>query len=371
MDPELKSIRPEIIAADTAPAGLLVLDDDGCIVFINRLAAELLDFDQEAAAGRPLKSVVDRVPSKTISTHLEKARNSASIHRLEITTSDSSGCPQHILLQTLSSPYKGDERSFQVILTDISAYVKRVQAAESERTAAELRATANTEMLAVLSHEIRSVLASMVGFADILQTNASGENEELAKSIMGSGRHLLDTLSAVLDLARFDSQEANLETEEVDVIRTAREQTAHFRPTAEKKSLDLTFRAETASVAARINATFLDRILYNLIDNAIKYTPKGKVEVSVEEREGRVWIYVADTGVGIGEPFMPRLFSSFERESQGVDASVDGVGLGLTVTKRLVELMGGSIAVCSTRGEGSTFTVSFPALKRPRKVAEA
>ena len=254
------------------------------------------------------------------------------------------------------------------LLTDVSDVAR-------DRDGAERIAHARSEFLAKLSHEVRSAVASMIGFSEMLHEELSEANRELAGIITVSGRHLIDTLNAVMDLAKVEFGDEKVVVSDVDVAARIRERVAVLRGDAEQKGLELLVDIHVEAspspgvgsaspsapgeLHARLNPTFVDRILHNLIDNAIKYTDSGRVEVGGERREGRIWIYVADTGRGIESAFIPRLFAPFEREQRYNDA--DGSGLGLAVTRYLVELMDGQIYACSTPGEGSTFTVTFPA----------
>lgn len=231
-----------------------------------------------------------------------------------------------------------------------------------EVTADDLRAADEADrasFLAKLSHEIRSAVASMVGFAEMLGDRVDGEDLELTKIITSSGRHLIDTLNGVIDLARIEFGEKDMELVEVDVVRHVRDRVEILQRDAERKDIDLIFAPDVGEMTARLHPVFLDRILHNLIDNAIKYTEEGRVEIDVERRDGNIFLHVADTGRGMDAAFIPRLFAPFERERRGATGE-RGTGLGLAMTRSLAELMGGRIHACSTLGEGSTFTVSFP-----------
>ena len=137
-------------------------------------------------------------------------------------------------------------------------------------------------------------------------------------------------------------------------------------PLARDKGLTLKLSPPRHPVFAYLDGYGLERILYNLVGNAIKFTEKGGVEVAVEQEEDWVHIHVRDTGIGIEADFLPSLFTEFQQESSGLARSHQGSGLGLAITARLVELLDGKIDVASKKGEGSTFTVSFRAAERPK-----
>lgn len=346
-----------------SPAGTLALDDKGCVTALNDLAAELLGRGRAAIIGKPLAEILRDDSAHCLEEHFLEAAAGGRPARCEVELVDGAGQSRFVLVQTLANATIDSSESYHTALIDITSYVARIQESDRARHSAERVARSKTDFLARLSHEIRSALASMIGFADLLKENVTENNRELTEIIRDSGRHLLDTLNSVMDLARLDYEQGEIEVSEVDVVERVGHRMAMFEKLAVARGLDFAFRAESETALARLNETFLDRIVHNLVDNAIKYTPKGKVEVSVEKREGSVWIYVADTGIGIRDAFLPRLFSPFERERRDSGAPAEGVGLGLAITKYLVVLMDGRIVACSTAGAGSTFTVNFPALE--------
>ncbi len=209
-----------------------------------------------------------------------------------------------------------------------------------------------------MSHELRTPLVSILGFAELLAEELNEETQEIAETITRSARRLHETLNSVLDLAQLQGGEVRLNPEVVDVSAEVRETLLLLRPQAEAKGLRLGFQpAEGARVLA--DAAAFKRILTNLLSNAVKFTDEGGVGVEVEADSHRVFVRFHDTGIGISEDFLPHLFEEFKQASMGIDREHEGNGLGLTITKRLVELMGGRIGVESTPGKGSVFTVVF------------
>lgn len=322
------------IPLDAVPAPVVVLDTAAMILDLNDRAVDVLGADRDALIGQPIRAVLSR-PERVIG---EDRRQSE--WEIEGRT--------YLAIEDPAA-VAGRRACLLVDVTELA----------SARDEAREIARARSGFLGKVSHEIRSAVASMIGFAEVLEVEVSETNRELSRVITRSGRHLIDTLNAVMDLAQVEFGGREVEMTDFDIIRRVRDRVTILRPDAERKRLKLTFEADEESLSARLNPIFLDRILHNLIDNAVKYTDEGRVEVTAEGRDGRVWIYVADTGRGMDAAFIPRLFAPFERERRDDDSNV-GTGLGLAVTRYLVELMDGRIAACSTLDEGSTFTVSFP-----------
>jgi signal transduction histidine kinase len=214
--------------------------------------------------------------------------------------------------------------------------------------------------LADMSHEIRTPLTSIIGFAEVLDEEATGEAKRFANLILDSSQRLLETVNSVLDLSKLETEEVHLDLEHVDVAEEVSDTVRLFQAQAEEAEVDLAVDAPS-ELDARLDASALHRCCSNLVSNAIKYTEAGgSVAVQVRSPGEQIVIEVEDTGVGIDPEFQDTLFKPFEQSEEGTLQSEDGTGLGLAITHRLVSLMNGSIDVESTPGEGSVFTVQVP-----------
>ena len=218
--------------------------------------------------------------------------------------------------------------------------------------------------LANMSHEVRTPLTAIIGFADLLAGEVEGEAAQFAHLIRGAGERLMETLNSVLDLAQLRGRKLTLKPERVLLAEEAEACLALLRPRAEARGLRLRFEAapEAPPVIVTDRAA-LHRVLTNLVTNAVKFTEDGEVAVALraDGGGGGVALEVADTGIGISEAFLPKVFEEFQQESSGMARSFEGNGLGLAITQRLVGLMGGAIRVRSTLGVGTVFTVQLPA----------
>lgn len=211
-----------------------------------------------------------------------------------------------------------------------------------------------------MSHEIRTPLTAIIGFSGILAEEVSGEHEELAELIEQCGNRLLNTLNSVLDLSMLEAGSFTLEKAQCNLLELVRDKIDQIRPAAFEKGLDVQFESDAPQMVANIDRTCIDRVLSHLLDNAIKFTDKGTVSISVATRGKDIHIRVTDTGVGISEDFLPHLFDEFKQESAGIRRSYEGAGLGLAVTKRMLVLMNGQIQVESTKDVGSSFEIVLP-----------
>ena len=251
----------------------------------------------------------------------------------------------------------------QAIIRDITARKQFEQQLIDAKEKAESIARFKSTLLATMSHEFRTPLTAVLGFADILlETLHDEDQQEMATSIRAAGRRLFDTLNHILDLAQIESGDYTLDLQPVDVVTQARAVLNTFQHQAAKRGLTLQLAAPATAKAA-LDVPAFQRLLGNLVSNAIKFTAKGSITVHLHNQADAVEIQVQDTGIGIDTAFLPHIFGEFTQESTGLARNHDGTGLGLTVAHRLAELMGGTISVASEKNVGSVFTVVLPKMQ--------
>ncbi|ARA93721.1 hypothetical protein AWN76_011465 [Rhodothermaceae bacterium RA] len=255
-----------------------------------------------------------------------------------------------------------------LILREREAYEARLLA---EKEKAEEVARLKTTILNNLSHEFRTPITGIIGSADILAMELeSADMQELVGFIQANGKRLMDTLTALLELAHLESNAARPRPRPLPVVDVVRKAVEPYRLTAQRRGLEFRFQPTRPDLQATLDAELVTRVVQVLVDNAIKFTREGGVTVEVDERDAFVYLRVSDTGIGIGEAFLPHVFEAFRQESDGDSRSHEGTGLGLTIAKRLVDLMNGVIKVRSARGRGSVFTVRLPVAGTPAPEAE-
>jgi PAS domain S-box-containing protein len=228
--------------------------------------------------------------------------------------------------------------------------------------AAEEMARLKSAFVANMSHEIRTPLTAILGFAAVLGEELAEEQREIVDIIKQSGEWLLETLNSVLDLARLEANALDIDPKLVDLTEEIQEATQLYRPMAERKGLAFHLDLPNHAVEAQLDRAFLHRVLSNLLSNAIKFTDTGEIRLRLTLIGSDVEIHVEDTGIGIGEDFLPHLFEEFKQESTGISRTHTGSGLGLAITRHLVERMHGQIRVESKRVRGSHFLVTLPIL---------
>lgn len=218
--------------------------------------------------------------------------------------------------------------------------------------------------LATMSHELRTPLNSIIGFTGILLQNLAGplnpEQKKQMLMVQSSARHLLDLINDVLDISKIEAGQLNLEKQRFEVMDSLEKVLGIVTPLANQKKLDLKLVVRNNLGAIMGDRRRFEQILVNLVNNAIKFTDQGSVVVRCEKSEKMIHIQVIDTGIGIPQEERKRLFVPFQQISSGLDRKHEGTGLGLSICLKLLKLMGGSIAVESEPGKGSTFSIQIP-----------
>lgn len=225
---------------------------------------------------------------------------------------------------------------------------------------AEEMSRLKSTFLTNLTHEIRTPLTVILGFTSILRQGVREEYRRFVDLIERSGRRLLLMLDSMLDLAQLEAGTLRVERRPYNLADVVESVAAALRPLAKDKGLKLEVKLPSDGLYALLDYAILSRVLNNMLDNAIKFTDRGKIEISAQERDGAVALQISDTGIGIDAAYLSQIFEPFSQESTGLERTHQGSGLGLAVSKRLVNLMGGQIEVTSRKGRGSVFTIILP-----------
>jgi|GEM_PF-1231550 len=250
-----------------------------------------------------------------------------------------------------------DEQNKQILQSREELIVAKERAEESDR----LKST----FLSNMSHELRTPLNGILGFTDVLRMEIQEEElRQMADFIHTSGYRLLDTLNSIIDLSIIESNKMEIEYSEIILHNLVSDKVKLFKSSASNKNLDLTYEIEDEDVVIYSDKKILNNLLNNLIDNAIKYTTEGSVKVyaAVNEQESKTWLRlsVSDTGIGIEADKIKNIYDQFRQGSEGHDRQFEGAGLGLTICKKYVEILGGKIVVESKINQGSEFSVFIP-----------
>jgi signal transduction histidine kinase/CheY-like chemotaxis protein len=240
--------------------------------------------------------------------------------------------------------------------------------AERARLEAEKSSRAKSQFLATMSHELRTPLNAIIGYSELMTRHparfATAAAKDPLERILRAGRHLLNLINDLLDMAKIEAGKTSFRYEDVDVAALVRDAVETTRSLAEQTGNTVSVRCPVAPPPLRTDPKRLTQVVLNLVSNACKFTERGRVDISVAPMvaDGRNWIEVAvaDTGIGMGREQLERLFEDFSQADDGRQRKFGGTGLGLAISRRICRAMGGDLTVVSEPGRGSTFTARLP-----------
>ena len=348
---------------EVSPVAVVTMDREERVSAWNPAATTLFGFTPEEAIGRTIDDLILR--SDELREEGHKLSRAATEHgRAHLISrrlrKDGTALDVEILMVPLV--VDGEHRGFYAIYHDIT----ELQAARRDADSAN---QAKSAFLAAMSHEIRTPMNAVIGMSGLLLgTKLDDEQRDFAESISVSGEALLTIINDILDFSKIEAGRFELEALPFDLRKTVDDVVDLIRPNATQKGLELglEFAGEPPPVIVG-DAGRVRQIVLNLLSNAVKFTERGRVDLTVTTTpvDGRwaVNLAVTDTGIGITPEGMSRLFQSFSQADASIARRYGGTGLGLVISRRLAELMGGSLSVTSSGvpGEGSRFELAFTA----------
>ena len=233
-------------------------------------------------------------------------------------------------------------------------------ATEKAQEADRLKST----FLATMSHELRTPLNSIIGFTGILLQRLAGplndEQEKQLGMVQTSARHLLALITEILDISKIEAGQLELSQDTFDLHESINKVVTLVTPQAQKAGIALQVELAAGVGSVTTDQRRLEQVILNLMTNAVKFTEQGQVKLSCRQEQGDYLITVEDSGIGIKEEELAQLFQPFHQLDSGLSRKREGTGLGLTISKKLIQMLGGSITVTSVWGVGSTFSIRFP-----------
>lgn len=355
---------------DTSIAALTVLNERGEITYANQEAERILKLDRSALRGRTYNEAswrlecVDGGPLPHELLPFRQAIQKGGIVRDIRFALHLADGTRHVLSANAVPLNSGEgENNVVVSFSDITEELASTTRLEEARAKAEEMSRAKSIFLANMSHEIRTPLNGVLGMAEILQGQVSTpEKQRMVATIRQSGETLLTVLNSILDMSKIEAGKMELETVPIVLSDVLAQVEALHRVKAEEKGLDLQVLTSAGSDVARMGDPHrLIQILNNLLSNAIKFTERGHVRLKLSCRPGKpVTIDISDTGVGMTEAQLSRVFESFEQADGSMTRRFGGTGLGLSIVRQLILLMGGMITMQSRPNEGTEVRVVIP-----------
>ncbi|KAB2842409.1 MAG: PAS domain-containing sensor histidine kinase, partial [Melioribacteraceae bacterium] len=353
-------------AIEQSPASVMITDTDGKITYVNPRFLEITGYQEEEVIGstpRILKS--GKTPQEKYE-NLWRTILEGKTWFGEFYNKKKNG--EFFWELASVSPIKnnkGNITNFIAVKEDITERKRTEVELRAAKEKAEEMSRLKTIFLNNMSHELRTPMIGIIGFAEILHDEIHEKDlKEIAGNIYTGGKRLTRTLNSILDLSKVESNELDLQIKNVPLNEITKTSVEHFNEAAFAKKISLLFTEREENVNAQIDERLYADIVKNLVDNAVKYTRTGGIVVElyyeiVKERK-YACLKVTDSGIGIPKESQQQIFEPFRQVSEGNNRSFEGCGLGLTITKKFVEVMRGRIGLSSKVGVGTTFIVQFP-----------
>ncbi|BDQ02570.1 PAS domain S-box protein [Ignavibacterium sp.] len=363
-------------ALHSAANGVMITDRSGKIIWLNEAIEKLTGYKEDELIGKSTSIFKSGLLPDEFYKKMWDTIESGKVWKGELINKRKDGTFYEEEM-TITPIYDSDSEinHYIAIKEDITQRKKNEREIREAKVKAEEINKLKSTFLANMSHELRTPLVGILGFAELLRDNITDKDlSEMASRIHVSGKRLLETLNSILDLSRIEANRMELKLDHINICRVVRENLLQFEALAKTKNLYLKSELEEEEIICFLDEKILHQIMNNLINNAIKYTQKGGVTVKVRREiinnNSNVIIKIQDTGIGIPKDSLSRIFEEFRQVSEGLDRKFEGTGLGLTLTKKFVELLGGTISVESEVDKGSTFSICFPASYEEKQITE-
>ena len=356
------------ITIDSAADGIIVIDENGTIDTFNKAAEAMFGYSAPECIGQPITMLMPEPYATEHSSYLETYKRTGERHiigrgrEVEAKRKDGSLFPMYLAVSQLDLE---NRVLFSGICRDLTEHKKVEHDLVAAKAQAERANRAKSEFLASMSHELRTPLNGIIGFSQLMQYDPkeklTEQQADYTQMIMDAGEHLLSLINDILDLSRIESEGFSLSLEPVNPHDALGNCLTLIAPLSEKHNITVEAHLPPESSKCVVaDEVRFKQIVMNLLSNGAKYNvPGGTVTLHTEIIENRMRISVTDTGIGIPPDRLESLFEPFNRLGQE-GGQIEGTGIGLTITRKLIQRMNGDMGVDSQEGQGTTFWFELP-----------
>jgi len=354
------------------PTGIMLLNEHGLILSINKWIAELLGFNEHEIIKKPVQILFQNsLDYKKFNDNMLKSIRNEGLHTIELTISKKNG---EVFVGRIHSQQIANAHKIITIIENITEEISRINLLNQAKENAENVSKLKSNFLSNMSHEIRTPMNAIIGLTHLLQRTILDDNQKkLINKIQTSNEHLLNLINDTLDFSKIESGKLILESIDFELEKTLESLLTLTQQRADEKALELIFDIDVDIPNTLVgDPTRLKQILVNYLTNAIKFTEKGEIVLICriqKETDDHIELYFAvkDTGIGLTNEQKNNLFKSFQQGDGSITRRYGGTGLGLAICKNLAELMEGKVGVESELGKGSTFWFTAN-LKKSKKI---
>jgi PAS domain S-box-containing protein len=355
--------------------GVIATNHEGIINYLNPAAEFLTGYGSAEAIGKGIMDILhfkDEENIKIAYTAVNELLTGGLTKNFPVSAVMSCRNGKEIVIETDAAAIKDNKEKINGIVLSFRDITERKKMEGELKIALDKALESNalkSIFLANMSHELRTPMVGILGFAQILKDELSDKHSgEMLEMMMDAGSRLLSTLDSILEYSNFESKRSSLMLQEISVADLENNLRHRFEIITKQKGLKLNIDLRKSNIKVSADEKLLGRALHNIVDNAIKFTQNGNIVIEADEnrKNGRAWgiIRIADTGIGISPEKINIIFDEFRQVSEGGARNYEGNGLGLTISKKIIELMGGHIKVESQIGKGSKFNIYLPCMNK-------
>ncbi|MCP4698180.1 MAG: response regulator [Gammaproteobacteria bacterium] len=351
-----------------SPVGVFQTDEWGEVIYINRQWARIAGVDPEQWDGKDWLQLVHANEQDEITRRWEHSIARHAEFRAEFRMKRPADAKE-IWVAAHAAPVfnEGDNDGFVGALEDISERKNAEAQAIKAKEAAESAMKAKSEFLTEMTHELCTPMNAIIGYSERLFKNSDNKQDRQdLERISSAARYLLCLINNVLQLSKVEANKMGLNPGKFDILCLLRQVESTIAPLAAKNNNRLVIEGGDTTGSMHSDAVKLQQILLNFLSNAAKFTKNGVITLRVERKteQQKDWVYfsVTDTGIGLSETQLKKLFQKYAQADDSINIKYGGTGLGLVISREFCHLMGGDISVTSELGTGTTFTVKLPAL---------